>query len=217
MSAKPHFIVLLYLIFITGLIAQGMVAAPAATWWFIGIFLFTFGPIFFGPMQGAQNLALAFAGFALVGLALTGFLGWQAQQEAAWPAVPGVITRQWNCTRRTNGEVTYSGPCVDYEYTLAETQYTGSSIDTEELSGYAFLWETLGVPPAFQEGNTIMVHYDPAHPTDPLYTRILPGLRLRHQIGFLAGGLLFFMALVGAAYAAWQGRATRPALPSVVQ
>jgi hypothetical protein len=183
MTAKLF--VALYAGLIVGMIVLFVVNFEVA-WVFFG---FLFVTVFGGIMVMDRPYLIA-AAFLLASLIVLG-VGLYAMQQSirvnGWPTATGAITRAWVCTRWVNGEVVYTGPCIDYTYTANEQVYQVSSVDTREFSDRGLWWAVTGIPDQYRVDRAVKVYYDPANPG---VSRLDPAIRVRDWITTMIGGAM---------------------------
>ncbi len=131
----------------------------AVAWVFFAfVFVTVFGGIWFINRPPLIAGAFLVPSLIVLGVGLSGIL--RLREIAAWPTAPGVITRSWNCSRVTNGSVTYTGPCIEYTYQVDEVKYNADTTDTGEFP--TFSWP----PPVdrFRPNQSVRVYHDPLNP-----------------------------------------------------
>jgi hypothetical protein len=158
----------------------------AVAWIFFG---FLFVAVFGGLMliDRPQLIAAAFLLASLIVLGAGVYAMQQSIQVNAWPTAAGTITRAMMCSRWVNGQVVYSGPCIDYFYTANDQSYKASSIDTGEFSDRGFWWGMTGIPDQYRVDRAVKVYYDPAKPG---VSRLDPGIPARDWITTIIGAAM---------------------------
>jgi uncharacterized membrane protein len=154
---------------------------------FAFVFIAVFGGLFF-----ADRPFVVAGAFLLVGVAVWGgglWLGWQSKQIVRWTRTDGYITQARFCTVTINGNEDYSGLCLDYAYTVANSQYEGDSTDTKEFAGIPFFGI---IPEQYREDHKVTIYYDPANPGD---SRLAPGVSLREWLPLGVGAWLAALAV----------------------
>lgn len=158
----------------------------AVAWVF---FAFVFVAIF-GGLWLIDRLYVIAAGFLLVSLIVLGVAVYsmlQSPQMNNWPTAAGAITRSWMCSRWTNGQTVYSGPCIEYHYSVDEQAYQVSSIDTGEFADRGLWWGIAGIPEQYRVDRAVKVYYDPSHHG---ISRLDPGIPARDWITAIIGGTM---------------------------
>jgi len=151
-------------------------------WVFFGFVFVTV----FGRMLLADRPYIIAAFFLLASLIVLATGLWaiqQSRQVSTWPTGPGVITRSWFCTRTVNGDVVYSGPCIEYRYRANGQTFTASSIDTGEFAQRG--WSS--IPDIYEEGREVQVYYDP---NNPGISRLAADIALGDWITTIIGALM---------------------------
>lgn len=177
--------VALYVGLIVGMIVLFVVNFEVA-WIFFG---FLFVAVFGGLMLVDRPYLIA-AGFLLASLIVLG-VGLAAMQQSrqvnTWPITQGVITHSWLCTRTTNGQIAYSGPCIDYRYTANGQTFEASLINTGEFAQRGLWWRITGIPDRYRVDRQVNVHYDPGNPGN---SRLEPDIPARDWITMIVGAIM---------------------------
>ncbi len=175
----------LYVGLIVGMIVLFVVNFEVA--WVFFVFLFV---TIFGGMMVIDRPYLIAAAFLLASLIVLGagvYTMQRSRQVNAWPTATGAITRAWICTRWVNGQVEYTGPCIDYAYTANGQSYQASSVDTGEFSDRGLWWGMTGIPDQYRVDRAVKVYYDPSNPG---VSRLDPTIRVRDWITTMIGATM---------------------------
>ncbi len=183
MTAKLF--VALYVGLIVGMIVLFVVNFAVAWVFFVFVFVTVFGGIMLIDRPYLIAGAFLLASLIVLGVGVYGMQ--QSIQVNAWPTAAGTITRAMMCSRWVNGEVVYSGPCIDYLYTVNDQSYKASSIDTGEFSDRGLWWAMIGIPNQYRVDRTVKVYYDPANAG---VSRLEPAIPARDWITAIIGGAM---------------------------
>jgi hypothetical protein len=173
--------VALYVGLIVGMIILFVTNFPVA-WVFFGfLFVTAFGGILLINHPYLIAALFLLASLIVLGIGLFGIK--QSRQISTWPTAPGVITDSWFCTQTVNGNVVYSGPCIEYRYRVNDQTFEASSIDTGE---FAQRW-WFRIPDIYAEGREVQVYYDPSNPG---LSRLTADISPRDWITTMVGAIM---------------------------
>ena len=110
--------------------------------------------------------------------------------EETWQTIPGVITNsqiQTHHSRNSKGQSRTSyEPCVNYQYQIMGSSYTGNSIGFGKAN-YDFN-KANSIIAKYPQGATVMVHYNPEDPQKAVLETKASGFAT-----FLAVGIIFLI------------------------
>ncbi|WP_413876242.1 DUF3592 domain-containing protein [Albidovulum sp.] len=134
--------------------------------------------------MSVKVMALGF-GLVVIGLLApaTGVKWWEVRRAASWRTAPGRITRSRAVTRKLRGLDSHDRARADqdletrnfadigYEYRVGGRRLTGKRVSIGEDLGDWQVAETLA---RYPEGAPVLVHYDPARPSEAVLERDAP-------------------------------------------
>ncbi|MBN1992691.1 MAG: DUF3592 domain-containing protein [Anaerolineae bacterium] len=173
--------VALYVGLIVGMIILFVTNFPVAWIFFSFLFVTAFGGILLINRPYLIVAIFLLASLIVLGIGLFGIR--QSSQISAWPTAPGVITDSWFCTQTVNGDVVYSGPCIEYRYRVDGQTFQASSIDTGE---FAQRWWSR-IPDIYAEGREVKVYYNP---NNPGLSRLSAGILPRDWVTTMVGAIM---------------------------
>jgi hypothetical protein len=122
-----------------------------------------------GSNAATRSETLWVLGFALVLLALAGWMAWESYPAFAsrfWPSTQGVVTsvKLWEKRQLSSGTLNSYQLDITYEYTVNGTQYTGSRFNSRNNHFPAEALNT--VQQQYQPGAACTVYYSPLVPSE---------------------------------------------------
>lgn len=185
------------------------VNAPVAWIFFIYLFVAVFGGMFLIARGYLIVIGFLLSSIIVLGAGLFGI--YQSRQVGTWPTAAGEITRSWFCTKSVNGSVVYSGPCIEYRYSVNGRTFDVSSTDTGE---FAQQW-WFSIPDTYKQGREVKVYYDR---NNPGISRLMSDIPARDWLTLLIGGFMVALsAFTLLQIALHRGDSPPPVTPSEIR